>query len=591
MAYIALARKWRSKQFKDIVGQTSVVKTLMNSIEKDRVHHAYLFTGSRGIGKTSIARIFSKALRCEFSKVEAGWLTTCDECSNCREIQSGQSVDVLEMDGASNNGVDAIRDIRENARFLPSYGKRKIYIIDEVHMLTTAAFNALLKTLEEPPEHVLFILATTEYQKIPNTILSRCQRFDLKRMTPEQIEDRLSFIAEEEKIQAEKSALSILARAAEGSMRDSLSLFDQVIAYSGGNVTTHSVRESIGLVSGEVIYNIIQSIFEKKPKEAIQPLSEAYKSGIEMKSICKSLLDAFHAVLLLKLGTEPHDLRNELPLSELQQYQNILPLRDIEEIELFFQVFHHGYETLGRSPTPRLWLEILILKCASAELLTPLTPTPGPNRSSPPHPSSESINSKTVLGNLTKSMPQAHLQSPSPPPVEKKSLLFGSKSPLTAVKPIVEVVREEKIYTGVRNFENFIQYVKAKRPLLGSVLEHASCEKFPEKEGDEFVICFSEKEAAYYREQTQTRLYQDELMILTKEFFGIKFQIQTELRATVLSLADKKEKQRIAWEESVRQKALNHPVLLEARSLFGGDFGPIELIYPSTTTHNSKENR
>jgi len=190
-SYIALARKWRPARFSDIVGQSAVVRTLMNAIHTGRVHHAYLLTGSRGIGKTSIARILSKTIRCQNTSWKNEFLFSCDECSSCKEISTGNSVDVIEIDGASNNGVDAIREIRESSKFLPSSGQKKIYIVDEVHMLTTAGFNALLKTLEEPPAHVLFILARTEPHKIPATILSRCQRFDLKRVTPAQVQSRL----------------------------------------------------------------------------------------------------------------------------------------------------------------------------------------------------------------------------------------------------------------------------------------------------------------------------------------------------------------------------------------------------------------
>jgi DNA polymerase III subunit gamma/tau len=581
-AYIALARKWRSKQFADIVGQTAVVKTLMNSIQKDRVHHAYLFTGSRGIGKTSIARIFAKSLRCENSLWNNGWLTTCDECSDCLEIQAGQSVNVLEIDGASNNGVDAVRELRENSRFLPSSGKRKIYIIDEVHMLTTAAFNALLKILEEPPEHVLFILATTEPHKIPSTVLSRVQKFDLKRMTPEQIEHHLGEITKAEGITAEPAALSLLARAAEGSMRDSLSLFDQVIAYSQGHVTADSVRESTGLVQGEVVFETISAIFKKDPKSALLPLASAYQKGIEMKALCRAILDALYVTMLLKLETPLDQLKGELPEAELKQYQEILPFRSLEEIELFFQVFHHGFEALGRSPTPRLWLEVLILKCAAADALVPVR-SPHPTTPSPtdPSPSRRSPLSPNGTSNTS---------SPASSSGEKKSLLFGNRPPPGSLKNALadaNSLKPAETYQGPRDWETFVQFVRGRRPLLGAVLEHASCDQFPLNEGEDFLICFSEKEAGYYREQMQTRLYQEELLSLTKDFFGRSIRIQTEMRATVLSLAEKKERQRAEWETTVRTRAASHPVLMEARTLFGAEMGPIELLYPNEKVNSS----
>ena len=588
--YIALARKWRSKQFADIVGQTAVVRALMNSIERNRVHHAYLFTGSRGIGKTSIARIFAKALRCPNAVWKEGWLSTCDQCSDCLEIQSGQSVNVLEIDGASNNGVDSVRELRENSRFLPSSGTRKIYIIDEVHMLSTAAFNALLKILEEPPEHVLFILATTEPHKIPSTILSRVQKFDLKRMTPEQIEHHLAEIARAEGISAEHAALALLARAAEGSMRDSLSLFDQVIAYAQGNVTATAVRESTGLVQAEVILEIVRAIFGKDPSRALAPLGAAYSKGIEMKAICRAILDALYVCLLLKLETPPERLRAEVTEVEAAEYAALLSSRSIEEIELFFQVFHHGYEALGRSPTPRLWLEVLILKCAAAEALVPVLAS-GAHSPEPTPPGPGGGGSRARAGAI-EATPAPMASAPVPPP-EKKSLLFGNRpapgAPKGSAAPLHLAAGSTNAasapgpvaYAGPRDWENFCSFIKAKRPLLGAVLEHASCEQFPDGVGQDFVICFSEKEASYYREQLQTRTYQEELILLTKEFFGRSIRVQAEIRATVLSLAEKKERQREEWEANVRARAAAHPILNEARTLFGAEIGAIELKYPA----------
>ena len=229
MAYEVLARKWRPQQFDDVVGQEHVTQTLKNAITSERVAHAYLFVGPRGVGKTSTARIFAKALNCE----KGPTATPCDKCDSCREITAGNSLDVLEIDAASNTGVDNVRDLRENVRYAPARGPFKIYIIDEVHMLSVAAFNALLKTLEEPPAHVKFIFATTEPQKVPATILSRCQRFDLRRISMSDIVERLSEIAEAEKIEIDEDALLAIARGAEGGLRDAESALDQFIAFRG----------------------------------------------------------------------------------------------------------------------------------------------------------------------------------------------------------------------------------------------------------------------------------------------------------------------------------------------------------------------
>ncbi len=367
-SYVVLARKWRPGQFADIVGQTSVVRTLMNTIRAKRIHHAYLLTGSRGIGKTSIARIFAKAIRCEATATQAdGYLFSCDQCSSCKEIGLSTSVDVIEIDGASNNGVDAIREIRENAKFLPSFGSKKIYIIDEVHMLTTAAFNALLKTLEEPPDHVIFVFATTEAHKIPATILSRLQRFDLRKVTIAQIQTRLKQVLDAEKVEIEAGALSLIARAAEGGMRDALSILDQVIGFSGTPVTVEAVHESIGLIGTQVLVNILAGIFKRDPIAALSLVQSAYDQGQDLKIVAKGILELLHSCLLAKVGVEnawlEYSEENRIELSGL------LHLREIEEIELFFQAFHHGLETIARAPQPKLNLDVLIIKCATADAL------------------------------------------------------------------------------------------------------------------------------------------------------------------------------------------------------------------------------
>ncbi|MCK5783527.1 MAG: DNA polymerase III subunit gamma/tau, partial [Desulfobacterales bacterium] len=242
MSYLVLARKWRPQLFDDLVGQEHVSQTLKNAITADRVHHAFLFTGARGVGKTSAARIFAKALNCQ----EGSTTQPCGVCPSCVEITDSRGIDVLEIDGASNTGVDDIRELRENIRYLPSQSRYKIFIIDEVHMLSINAFNALLKTLEEPPEHAKFIFATTEPHKIPITILSRCQRFDFKKIGMAPLQARLQYIADQEKIEITASGLAIIARSSGGSMRDALSTFDQVIAFCGDTINDDELQGLLG---------------------------------------------------------------------------------------------------------------------------------------------------------------------------------------------------------------------------------------------------------------------------------------------------------------------------------------------------------
>ena len=244
MSYQVLARKWRPRTFAELAGQSHVVRALGNALEQNRLHHAWLFTGTRGVGKTTIARILAKALNCE-TGITAH---PCGECTACRQIDAGRFVDLIELDAASNTGIDNMREVLDNAQYAPTAGRFKVYIIDEVHMLSKAAFNSMLKTLEEPPGHVKFILATTDPQKIPVTVLSRCLQFNLKQMPPELVAKHLEHILSEERIPAEAAALQRIAHAAHGSMRDALSLLDQAIAFSGGELTEAAVREMLGVV-------------------------------------------------------------------------------------------------------------------------------------------------------------------------------------------------------------------------------------------------------------------------------------------------------------------------------------------------------
>ncbi len=555
-SYIVLARKWRPAQFSDIVGQNHIVRTLNNAIRSNRVHQAYLFTGSRGIGKTSIARIFAKVLRCESVQEINEILKSCDACSNCKEITSSSSVDVIEIDGASNNGVEAVREIRENAKYMPSSGTRKIYIIDEVHMLTTAAFNALLKTLEEPPSHVVFIFATTEPHKIPATILSRCQRFDYRKVTLHQIQSRLTEIIQAEDVQAESAAISLLSRAAEGSMRDALSLLDQVIAFSGSKISIQSVRDSIGLIEGQTIVGILNGIFTRNPNEALRFIEQAHQQGHDLRVLTRSLIEFLHAVLLAKIGS-PHSSALELSEDEWSELQAIAPLRTLEEIELFFQVLHQGLEWIARSPQPKIVLDVLVIKCSTAEALVCIdsfSKSPSPGAANTPTPEQkidlEAVPTPFTHKESEKTAPPSSV--PSVPESEKKSL----------------------------SWEGFVDHVRKTRPLLASILEHATGTQMSGLDGipgERMILIYYSPQEAYFREQLQSRVYQEQLSQLSKEYWGSMFPFRVELKNTGESLLARKEREQRERIESIKEKAQKHPIIMEARSLFGGEIGPIDV--------------
>ncbi len=337
-----LARKWRPKRFSELTGQEHVVKALTNALDQQRLHHAYLFTGTRGVGKTTVARILAKALNCETGITP----DPCGKCSACLEIDSGRFVDLLELDAASNTGIDNMREVLDNAQYLPTSGRFKVYIIDEVHMLSTKAFNSMLKTLEEPPEHVKFILATTDPQKIPVTVLSRCLQFNLKQIPEPLIQAHLAKVLGDEGIVGEPRALSRIARAARGSMRDALSLLDQAIAYSGGRVEDEMVRNMLGAIDQDYLYAILDALAEKDGAKLVSVAEGMEERSLEFEAALQDLGVLLHKIALYQIVPEAMggDMLDRDRISELAAKF------DPEEIQLLYQIATHGRNEIGFAP-------------------------------------------------------------------------------------------------------------------------------------------------------------------------------------------------------------------------------------------------
>lgn len=367
MDYLVLARKWRPQVFDDVVGQDHVVKTLKNAIRLNRIAHAYIFSGPRGIGKTSIARILSKALNCEKGPSE----TPCNQCLNCREITEGVSMDVREIDGASNRGIDEIRELRENVRFSPTSSKYKIYIIDEVHMLTKEAFNALLKTIEEPPPHVLFIFATTEIHKVPATILSRCQRHDFRRVPLKQLRGHLRHIAEAEGIRISESGLDWVAEAGDGSMRDAESIFDQVISYAGNDIKDEDVEQILGLSDRKLLYDLSEAVLRRNGKECLKIVDEAYFAGLDMKYFFQKIVRHFLNLLVIKIAGREGD-SSELPENEKARIRQQVGDISRETLQRLLDILMAEEEEVRKSPDPRLNLEFVLIKMTYLDPLIPI---------------------------------------------------------------------------------------------------------------------------------------------------------------------------------------------------------------------------
>ncbi len=365
--YEVLARKWRPQQFDDVIGQQHVTSTLKNAIEQQRLAHAYLFVGSRGIGKTTIARVFAKALNC----VHGPTPTPCDQCDPCKEIREGRSLDVLEIDGASNNGVEQVRDLRDNVRFAPTRGKYKVYIIDEVHMLSTAAFNALLKTLEEPPPHVKFIFATTEPQKVLATILSRCQRFDLRRIPARLIVDHLRTIAASEQVKIDDAALTAIARGAEGGLRDAESALDQLIAFCGDTITEADVLQVFGLVAHEKLAGLTDALIDGQTSVALGIVKELDEVGKDLQRIMADVLDHFRNLLVMSLGTEAAKLL-EVPETELALLKAQAGRVDSDAVLRMIDALTNAESRLRYALSKRVFLEIAFVRAIKAKQMVGL---------------------------------------------------------------------------------------------------------------------------------------------------------------------------------------------------------------------------
>ena len=354
MSYQVLARKWRPAKFQEMVGQEHVLKALVNALDDDRLHHAYLFTGTRGVGKTSIARLFAKSLNCETGVSS----TPCGECSACREIAEGRFVDLIEVDAASRTKVEDTRELMENVQYAPTHGRYKVYLIDEVHMLSTHSFNALLKTLEEPPPHVKFLLATTDPQKLPITILSRCLQFNLKNLIPERIVDHLSFVLNAENISFEEPALWLLARSADGSMRDAMSLTDQAIAFGAGEINERDVRSMLGTIDQRLVYEMLYALASGDAKALLSAVADLSRFSPDYNTVLGDLISVLHRIAIAQ--TLPEAVDNSM--GDKVQVTELAGVLTAEDVQLYYQVALMGRKDLPFVPDPREGLEMVLLR-------------------------------------------------------------------------------------------------------------------------------------------------------------------------------------------------------------------------------------
>ena len=463
MAYQVLARKWRPKTFADLVGQEHVVKALRNALDEGRLHHAYLLTGTRGVGKTTIARILAKSLNCE----NAVHGEPCGQCESCMQIDSGRYVDLLEIDAASNTGIDNIREVLENAQYAPTVGKYKVYIIDEVHMLSKSAFNAMLKTLEEPPEHVKFILATTDPHKVPITVLSRCLQFVLRNMTTQQVAEHLAHVLDRENVPYQPQALQLLGRAAAGSMRDALSLLDQAIAMGSGKVAEQDVRQMIGAVDKQYLFELLEGIINQNGEALLEKAQEMSARAIGFDSALAELAMLLQRLALIQ--TIPSALANDDPEREtLLQLSQAL---SGEQIQLYYQCAIHGKQDLPLAPDEYAGFVMTLLRMLA---FAPLAASGCDTQSQIEHTDLHSDHQKAEAEKKPFQLPKS--EPIAAPAVEKEA---ASAKQDTVERPSEETIQSAQQQTDVPPWEDMPSQVSVEPPQIQAVQMQETAKPLP----------------------------------------------------------------------------------------------------------------
>jgi DNA polymerase-3 subunit gamma/tau len=596
MAYTVLARKYRPQSFGDLVGQEHVARTLSNAIEADRVAHAFLFTGVRGVGKTTTARLLAKALNCENGPTP----TPCNECSPCTDITAGIDVDVQEIDGASNNSVEDVRRLQESLPYRPQRDRYKIVIVDEVHMLSTGAFNAFLKTLEEPPDHVKFIFATTESHKVPVTIRSRCQQYDFRLIPHRLIAERVGSILDAEGLSADEEAISVVAREAAGSMRDALTLLDQLVAISDERITADTVAASLGIAAREALYEVARAVLEGDGAGVVHAVDGLADKSVDMQHFARQLLELMRDLVVLKLGAgDPAEWVPE----ERQSAEALIDGIDILELQRAFRATSLVMDEMAHSPNPKLMLEMGLVRVATrpplqsvSELLArldalqgqsgatggssggsrPRTPKskPAPSRPSPKaeaktEPKSEpKAEPKPVAKPAPEPKPEAKLLDPSQPimPATKHSGGFQTSSG-EVLTPIRRAALQE--------WEEMVGRLEQEQPALAAVLEHG----VPKTVGPERIV-LSFKHGSFYGRQAQSpesiaaieRVAEQQLG--TRPQVEIRFDESEGATRTVAAVAAQRKEAEL---EAKRKEALNHPRVRDAMDVFPESAGKLNV--------------
>jgi len=556
MSYQVLARKWRPRNFPQMVGQTHVLRALINALDNDRLHHAFLFTGTRGVGKTTVARILAKSLNCEQGMSS----TPCGVCSACREIDEGRFVDLIEVDAASRTKVEDTRELLENVQYAPTRGRYKVYLIDEVHMLSNHSFNALLKTLEEPPPHVKFLLATTDPQKLPVTILSRCLQFNLKRLPLELIRDHLAHILKEEGVSTEVAALTVLARAADGSMRDGLSLLDQAIAYGGGQVTSAEVQEMLGSIDRNRVMQLLQCLAEGNGEGLMAEVGQLAEQSPDFAGVLAEL-----NTLLQRLA-----LAQQVPaalddtLGDREALLNLAAQMSPEQVQLYYQIGIIGRRDLPLAPDPRSGFEMVLLRMLAFQ---PVATASVPSGGAPARPRAAATavqESRTVASDPV----QARVKDEPPMPEPTAA------HPQTEQEPIERVATTTAPAPGasVGPIDGAAAWASlvAKLPLTGMTRQLAEHTALLRHEGDLVELALDPG-----FENLRNPKWEEGLSQALEMYFGHKLRLHFGSGEPVAATPQQlRKEQQVARQEAAEASVQSDPALQSILEHFGGEIQP-----------------
>jgi DNA polymerase III subunit gamma/tau len=599
MAYQVIARKWRPQTFADLVGQTHVTETLANAIKNDRVAHAYIFSGARGVGKTTAARILAKALNC----VKGPTSEPCGECDSCKEIAAGTSLDVIEIDAASNRGIDQIRELREMVRYAPAASRHKVVILDEAHMLTGEASNALLKTLEEPPDRVVFVMATTEPENLEDTIRSRSQHFHFRALTFLEITDRLKYIAQKEKLKIDDGALSVIARMAEGSMRDALSLLEQARAYCGDDIKDKEVRELLGVVPEDALQELVESISGQSAERALGLVHRFQKEGRNLQHFCREAIRHMRNLLIARVCGANSDLIAATP-EQRPGLEKAAALFTEEDLTRYFQILLQTDNEVRREMDPRVHLEMGLLRLVNAARLAPLEEllaelgsgtggrtgggsapkSAAATASAPQFPSrTAKVNAASGFETNDEAQTKPVISTSIPPQIQKQEPLrpivtasaFGAGGSAAAAAPArkpVDIVAPSNVVeklpvaaTGLtdEHVAEIKTAIQAQQKFIGELLEHASRW---ELEGSELRIYFLAEESAFAG-LIEGRETLEKIRSSSSKVLGRTVRVCAKLES---GAANETNGSRAATTQEMRAQFENDPMVRSMLQRFGG---------------------